>query len=171
MNEFWRWLGAMARRGPDGHPLAVSSVTLLGAAYLGLLAFIPLLHALGEPTVAGAGRDPSTGLLLLMLPLSCTWVGDAAAFFAGTAWGRRKMAPTISPNKSWVGFWANVVGAAVAASLWGLLALPRLPAFSDSPIAACLRPVVPLMSWCSILILSPPATWSACTICRRGKNG
>jgi phosphatidate cytidylyltransferase len=71
--------------------------------------------------------DPWAGLALIVLPLACTWVGDACAFFAGKAWGKAKLAPSISPNKSWVGFWADLAGGAVAAGAWYALAAPRLP--------------------------------------------
>lgn len=128
-------LGAMAWRGPEGRPLGVAAVTVLGVLYAGLLSFLPLLQALGAR--AGAGGEVGgamTGLLVLLLPLACTWIGDAAAFFAGSAWGRAKLAPSISPNKSWVGFWANLAGAAVAAALWGLFAAPFVPAFATTSI-------------------------------------
>lgn len=123
---------ALWSRGPKGRPLAVVSVTVFGAAYAGLpLSFALLLHAL--PTRMGWGpvdASPWVGAMVVALPLAATWVGDAAAYFLGTAWGRSKLFPTISPNKSWVGAWAGVVGAAVAGLGWYLLvrdALPGLP--------------------------------------------
>lgn len=110
---------AIWSRGPSGAPLASAAVTVFAAVYLGLaLAFAPLLHAL--PTVAawpGAGSRVS-GLVAVALPLAVTWVGDAAAYFAGTAWGKARLAPAVSPNKSWVGFWAAVGGGAFAGVAW-----------------------------------------------------
>lgn len=115
-------------RSPDNRPLAAASVTLFGAVYAGLaLAAVPLLHALpaGRGWAGGAG-DPWAGFLVIALPLAATWVGDACAYFAGTTWGERRLAPSISPNKSWVGFWANLGGAAAAAAVWFVIAAPRL---------------------------------------------
>ena len=112
---------ALRNRGPNGHPLAAVSVTLFGAVYVGLaLAFVPLLHGLGD----GGEVTPGGGWVIVVLPLVATWVGDASAYFAGSAWGkgRARLAPTISPNKSWVGFWAALAGSAVAAWLWSLVA-------------------------------------------------
>lgn len=44
------------------------------------------------------------------------WIADSAAYFSGKAFGRHKLAPEISPGKTWEG----VVGAAVAVSVYGL---------------------------------------------------
>jgi phosphatidate cytidylyltransferase len=121
-------LAAMFRRGPEGAPLASASVTVVGALYVGLaLSFAPLLHALPSRLGWAADGDPWAGLIVVTLPLSATWIGDAAAFFAGTAWGRnrKKLAPSISPNKSWVGFWAGLSGAALAGGLWYVVASRR----------------------------------------------
>lgn len=115
---------ALGARATTEGPLSAVSTTVLGAVYVGgALAFAPLLHAL--PGASGwEGGQPSAwgGLVAVAFPLAVTWIGDAAAFFAGTAWGRAKLAPSISPNKSWVGFWAAVSGGAVAGVLWLLVA-------------------------------------------------
>ena len=123
-------LEAVRDRGPGGRPLSATAVTLFGAMYVGLaLAFVPLLHALPDARGWG-GVDAGTwpGLIAVTLPLAVTWIGDAAAYFAGSAWGKggRRLAPAISPNKSWVGFWAALAGAALAAVLWSLVARPVL---------------------------------------------
>jgi phosphatidate cytidylyltransferase len=124
-------VAAIFLRGPDMRPLAVVAVTLLGAVYVGLsVAVVPLLHALpGGSGWVAAGASAWAGLAVLALPLAATWVGDACAYFAGSAWGDRKLAPSISPNKSWVGFWAGLAGAAVAAALWHVAARPVLTSF------------------------------------------
>lgn len=120
---------ALGTRGPGEAPLGAVAVTLFGAIYAGLpCAFVVFLHAL--PARMGWGPPgPSSwvGLMVVTLPLAATWVGDAAAYFAGTAWGRKKLFPSVSPGKSWVGAWAGVGGAAAAAAGWWLLVSPRLP--------------------------------------------
>lgn len=59
---------------------------------------------------------PNTGLFWLMFAVLGTWLSDVGAFFLGRRYGRRPLAPTISPNKTWEGF----VGGGVVAVL-GLL--------------------------------------------------
>lgn len=55
---------------------------------------------------------------LLLLGLMATiWISDTAAYFTGRAFGKHKLAPQISPNKTWEG----VVGALIAVLLYGLI--------------------------------------------------
>ena len=54
-----------------------------------------------------------------MLSLLClVWAADIAAYFGGRALGRRKLAPSISPGKSWEGVWSGVVGVLLLAAAW-----------------------------------------------------
>jgi phosphatidate cytidylyltransferase len=50
------------------------------------------------------------------------WVADVFAYFAGRALGlkftRRKLAPAISPGKSWEGVWGGMVGVVILALAW-----------------------------------------------------
>jgi phosphatidate cytidylyltransferase len=63
-------------------------------------------------------REQNNGPSLVVFLLCVVWAGDIAALYAGRAWGRHKLAPTISPNKTWEGSVASVVGSvAVAAGL------------------------------------------------------
>ena len=75
----------------------------------------------------------------LLVPLIILWVQDTAAFFVGRAWGRRPLAPRISPGKTWEGAAGGLAGALVAAALLaGLLdrsALELLPAAAGTAVA------------------------------------
>jgi phosphatidate cytidylyltransferase len=54
---------------------------------------------------------------LLLAVLSTVWLADSAAYFAGKKFGRHKLAPEVSPGKTWEG----VAGAMLAVTLYGLL--------------------------------------------------
>ena len=51
----------------------------------------------------------------VLLVLGLVWVADTAAYFVGRAWGKRKLAPAISPGKSWEGAAGGLIGAALYA--------------------------------------------------------
>ncbi|MBL4821039.1 MAG: phosphatidate cytidylyltransferase [Gammaproteobacteria bacterium] len=50
----------------------------------------------------------NSGMLFLAL-LGLVSVSDIGAYFTGKAWGKSKLAPLVSPNKSWAGFWGGMV--------------------------------------------------------------
>jgi phosphatidate cytidylyltransferase len=58
---------------------------------------------------------------LPVLAFGVVWIGDSAAFYVGRRWGRHKMAPVVSPNKSWEGAAASLVAAIASAALWSWL--------------------------------------------------
>jgi phosphatidate cytidylyltransferase len=47
---------------------------------------------------------------LLLFALAINWAGDTAAYYAGRAFGKHKLAPIVSPGKSWEGAVASVLG-------------------------------------------------------------
>ena len=60
----------------------------------------------------------------LLLALGMVWIADTAAYLAGSAFGRRKLAPSISPGKTWEG----AAGAAAATLIYAIIcALPGAP--------------------------------------------
>jgi phosphatidate cytidylyltransferase len=59
------------------------------------------------------------GPQLLLFTVVMVWVGDTAAYFVGRSLGRWKMAPEISPNKTWEGAIANFLGALFVAAIFG----------------------------------------------------
>jgi len=60
------------------------------------------------------------GLALLIWAFVVTWSTDIGAYFAGRSFGRRKLAPTISPNKTVEGLIGGVVAATVLGGAWVL---------------------------------------------------
>lgn len=62
------------------------------------------------------------GVNFLMSVLTLVWVADSFAYFSGRTWGGKltanKLAPTISPGKSWEGVWGGMVGVFLLAMTW-----------------------------------------------------
>ncbi len=58
------------------------------------------------------------GVNFILSVFCLVWAADIAAYFGGKAFGRRKLAPGISPGKSWEGVWSGMLGALVLAALW-----------------------------------------------------
>ncbi|WP_348262711.1 phosphatidate cytidylyltransferase [Telmatobacter sp. DSM 110680] len=95
---------------PVERVLTDATVSVFALFYLGLtLIPLPML------------REASNGPSLLAFLFLTVWAGDTVAMYAGRAFGKRKMAPNLSPNKTWAGAIGSVVGAvAVAGILLGL---------------------------------------------------
>lgn len=78
-----------------------------------------LLGSLWLALVCAQRIDP----WLLLIMISTIWIADSAAYFAGKQFGRHKLAPSISPGKTWEG----VMGALLGVSLFGLAICHFLP--------------------------------------------
>ncbi len=102
------WLRAKWRL-PDGLPGVLTGFVVLFPAWLALVQL----------------RIPGPGALLAVLAV--VWMADIAAYFSGRAFGKRKLAPSISPGKTWEG----AIGAAVGVVLYGIAL--RL-AFAFAPV-------------------------------------
>jgi phosphatidate cytidylyltransferase len=85
--------------------------------------------------------------------LFVVWAGDTAAYYAGRAWGRHKMAPKLSPGKSWEGAIASVAGSVlIGAVLVSLATVMQEP--SNSAIVSWLERVFP-----SAVLAYPDEIW------------
>jgi phosphatidate cytidylyltransferase len=81
-----------------------------------------LLLYSGLPFAAMADlRLGSSGFLAILFVFACVWGADTFAYFSGKTFGGPKLAPRISPNKTWSGFFGGLAGAVVISSALLLL--------------------------------------------------
>lgn len=107
----WVLTGALLLRGGvTGWPAIPRHLRIAG----GVLALWLAWLAVAQARVVGVN--------FLLSVLLLVWVADVFAYFAGRAFGQRiargKLAPTISPGKSWEGVWGGMVGVVVLAFVW-----------------------------------------------------
>ena len=63
----------------------------------------------------------------LMIALLVSWAGDTAALYIGRAFGKHKLAPRVSPGKTWEGSAGSVAGAMLAAGIYAHYLIPPAP--------------------------------------------
>jgi len=102
-----------AFRRPVERVMADASACLFCLFYVGLtLITVPAM------------REDANGPSQVAFLLCVVWAGDIAALYVGRNWGRRKMAPYTSPNKTWEGAAGSMAGSLlVAGILLGMAAL------------------------------------------------
>jgi phosphatidate cytidylyltransferase len=108
-------------------------VFLLGASAIVFASRRPLGEALGNLGISAAGLIflalPISALVrldgvatigpqLLLFALTLVWAGDTLAFLVGRWFGRRRMAPQLSPKKTWEGAAANLAGSLIVGALF-----------------------------------------------------
>jgi len=91
---------------PVERALADATSCIFALFYLGLtLVTLPML------------REAANGPSLLAFLFLTVWAGDSAAMYIGRAFGRRKLAPALSPNKTWEGTIGSLLGSMAAAGI------------------------------------------------------
>jgi phosphatidate cytidylyltransferase len=93
-----------------GGPDSWKQLPRLGRLAVGLvaiwLAWLAIVHA------------RAIGINFMLSVLCLVWMADVAAYFGGKAFGRRKLAVSISPGKSWEGVWSGMAGVLLLSLFW-----------------------------------------------------
>ena len=97
---------------PNAMPFAdVAAAMMGGAAFPMMYSSIFLLR-----------MDPQYGRMYVLLPFCVAFIGDSLSMYGGMLFGKRKMAPHVSPHKTWAGAYAGLLGGALGLVLWGVVA-------------------------------------------------
>ena len=118
---FW-WLGCfwLVRRYPMG---SGTWGTVPLRALMGLFVLVPAWVGLNHLRTGGvAFGDVSNSLVVIVYIFFVVWVADIGAYFAGRAFGKAKLAPRVSPGKSWAGVWGGLTAVALLAVVASVLA-------------------------------------------------
>jgi phosphatidate cytidylyltransferase len=117
---WWAACFLLVRSYPEGSERWRSATA---RAVMGLFILVPAWVGLNHLRTGGFQFGDSANNLLLILYVFCiVWVADIGAYFAGRAFGKAKLAPRVSPGKSWAGVWGGLFAVAAFALLIGLLA-------------------------------------------------
>lgn len=112
--------------------------TIFGVLYIaGLLSFAIKLRNIGtviaqQHTFPGSlltahHIDRGTGIYALLFPIAIIFISDTGAYFIGKAYGKRRVAPAISPKKSWEGVGGGIGASLAAATVIWMIAPQRFP--------------------------------------------
>ncbi len=120
----------------------IAPIAIVFIAALARTPALPRIPVYGLFTIIYLGFLPSHLILLrnlssrenyspwlILFPLILTWVSDTAAYAIGKIFGRHKLAPALSPNKTLEGFIAGLLFSALLAALW----LVYLKPFTGAP--------------------------------------
>jgi phosphatidate cytidylyltransferase len=132
----WLLVGTVLLRSEQRGPVRIApALSTLLATLLPLAAWCALMLFLRN------------GAVTLLSVLVLVWLADTAAYFSGRAFGRRKLAPNISPGKTWAGVWGAMI-AVIIVALAAWRAAPTAPLYTNRVLDAFgIGPAVPMLAF------------------------
>jgi len=112
---------------PDRAPLQNLGATFLGVVYCGwLFSYLVALRSVsGDIRVVCLNRMVPIGAWLVLFVVFAAWAADTGAYLIGRKWGSRRIAPVLSPGKTWEGTVAGIVWSlAMSVVMGSLIAMP-----------------------------------------------
>jgi phosphatidate cytidylyltransferase len=139
-----------AYRGASGLVVGLAGAALFALPTLVMLASPP--EAILFPSSAAsvfstlyvaAGAGSMIGLRAIgwrpvLFLLAIVWAGDSAAYYVGRKWGVKKLAPIVSPKKTWAGFFGQLVAGTLVGLAAYALSRSQAPTLLDALLAAAL---------------------------------
>jgi len=108
----------VARR--ESEPLANTGVTLLGVVYVGwMISYLIRLRSFPGSIAPAPFPETPKGAWVVLYVFAVTWITDTGAYFVGSRFGRTKLAPRLSPNKTVEGAVGGLLFAAAMSMGWG----------------------------------------------------
>ncbi len=112
---------------PNRAPIKNLGSTFLGAVYVGwLFSYLIATRSIqGQLHLYGSARHIPTGAWLVIFVVFASWATDTGAYLVGRKWGKHRMAPMLSPGKTWEGFFAGLASSmAMSLLLGGSMGMP-----------------------------------------------
>jgi phosphatidate cytidylyltransferase len=156
-------------------PRGIATFVLIGLAFFSVFMFLGWSLGTSNPRASIPGASLAfAGVVYICLPLSClyavrstdfvgnyllvvlfvlVWSGDVAALYVGKALGRHKLAPSVSPGKTWEGSCASLACSALVSVAIMVYVVPKLPDSLTRHFALDHR-------WVSLRISPAPIWWA-----------
>lgn len=100
-------------------------------------------------------RELDRGVFLVWLIFITSWVSDTCAYFVGSAIGKHKMTPNLSPKKSWEGVFGGIIGSIIASGLYGFFYIRHFNLSATLIVSFCVIGAVgAFISICGDLVAS-----------------
>ncbi|MCW9710052.1 phosphatidate cytidylyltransferase [Avibacterium sp. 21-586] len=101
---------------PNSAKLWTKSVILQGV--FAIVTLVPFIVGVLRLRLDGYVTNPYHGLMLLFYVFILVWAADSGAYFAGRKFGKHKLAPKVSPGKTWQGVLGGLITAGVLAGIF-----------------------------------------------------